>query len=357
MKKILVLGNFPPPTGGIGTCIEQMFNSRLSEKYDLIKFDTTKRHIFSYWYITKILIFVFNLVRFSIVINTTKIRIIHFHTCSNMGFWQPTIYLQIAKFFGKKTIFHMHGASFKEFYQASDQKNKVKIRNILNKVDQIIVLSEQWKKYYSILVESKKISVINNATEDIDYSKYRRIYPKKTYICLFLSSICQRKGAYDLLLAFSKIKNKDIRLVFVGPIEDSNRFHSKINELNLADRCTIIGEIYGKKRFQYFASADCFILPSYAEGLPIAILEAMSFGLPIISSKVGAIPEVVTDENGILITPGKVAELISAINTLAQNKKLSNRMSKNNKLLIKQKYSLKIFSDKIQNVYEKLELE
>ena len=92
-----------------------------------------------------------------------------------------------------------------------------------------------------------------------------------------------------------------IKFVIVGPYEDKEKFFKEVDRLKVRDKCEFVGEVIGKERFKYFASADLFVLPSYSEGLPVAIIEAMSFGLPIISTRVGAIPEVVKPENGILL--------------------------------------------------------
>ena len=346
--KVLVIGALPPPTGGMETVMEQMISLKFKD-CELISFNVAKNKIIKSNVIFNFCNFLYRCLKLTFIINSKRIEIVHIHVASGKGFWQGAIYNKISKCLGRKTILHAHGANFKGFYNDSNKIIQKKIRNCLNEANIVIVLSESWKKFYSKLVKRKKIFIVRNAVENIDYSKYNRIYPKSDFIVLFLSSVCKRKGVYDLLKAISLIDDFKIKFVIVGPYEDKEKFFKEVDRLKVRDKCEFVGEVIGKERFKYFASADLFVLPSYSEGLPVAIIEAMSFGLPIISTRVGAIPEVVKPENGILIRQGDINELISGI------KKLSHRnddyLSKNNKRLIMHKYTLSIFKKKINEIY------
>lgn len=354
-KNIMIVGRHAPPIGGIQTCIEQFYKSNLKKEYNLIKFNTTKPTIFYGNKFMKTIYFIYLCIKFTFFTVFKKIDIIHFHTCSKWGFWQPAFYLRIAKVFKKKTIFHMHGGGFPEFYNNLNEKQQNSVKKTLKSVDKIIVLSEKWKKIYEKIVINNKICVIHNSVDELKYRKYKLSKEKNKLKILYLGKISEDKGIYDLLNAINKLKIQNIEFIFVGPIENKKKFFETINRLKIRNKCKIIGEIIGDSRFKYFALASIFILPSHIEALPIALLEAMSFGLPIISTKVGAIPEVITNQkNGILIEPKNINELAKSIKKLVLNPKLREKMKLNNLQLIQSKYSINKFSQEIRTIYEKL---
>lgn len=347
-KKIVVIGPMPPPTGGMQTVMEQMMNSDM-KGFELIPFNVSKNTIIKSNIIFNSINFIYRCIKLLLYIATYSPDIIHIHVAADKDFIQKDIFHKLCKIMHRKTILHMHGSGFKTWFAGLNKKQKVKVKQSLSKADSLIVLSDSWKKYYYSISNNKKIFVINNAIEDIDFKKYKRIYPKNEFIVLFLSNICKRKGAYDLLKAIKSIDEKAIKFVFVGPYEDKEKLFKEVNKLKINDKCRFVGEIIGKERFKYFASADMFVLPSYAEGLPVAILEAMSFGLPIISTNVGAIPEVIEGENGILIRPGDIAELKKAILMITKEDKIKYKI--NNKKKINDKYTQKIFKSKLREAY------
>lgn len=348
MRKILVVGPLPPPTGGMQTVMEQMMNLEI-EGFDLIPFNVSKNNFIKSNIIINVLNFFYRCVKLFIYLIIHNPDIVHIHVAADKDFAQKRIFQNICIAFKKKTVLHMHGSGFKTWFSSLDKKNRQKVKNTLNNANGIIVLSESWKNYYSRISDNKRIFIINNAIERIDFNNYKRVYLKNQKIVLFLSSICERKGAYDLLKTIKNINDENIKFVFVGPYEDKDRFFKEVERLKIQEKCIFVGEVIGKERFKYFASADMFVLPSYAEGLPVAILEAMSFGLPIISTNVGAIPEVIEKENGILIKPGDVVALKRAILRIVKEDK--NKYKLNNKKKINEKYTQKTFKKRLMEAY------
>lgn len=138
---------------------------------------------------------------------------------------------------------------------------------------------------------------------------------------LFLGLITAQKGIYDLVDVIREIR-RDLRDKFclhIGGNGETERLQGLIDENDLSDLVSFEGWVSGEKKRELFSLADAYILPSYIEGLPISILEAMSYGLPILSTPVGGIPEVVDETNGILFTPGDKKEMADAIKSIVGN--------------------------------------
>jgi len=349
-KKILVIGPVPPPTGGVATVMEQMMSFK-QDKYRYIFVDINKNKFIKSNIIFNIINYAYNSLKIPLIALVKRPDIIHIHSSYGADIWQKYIWLSMLKLFNFKIIIHMHASKFKEWYADLNPKNRIIVKKYFNKAEAVIVLSDAWKEYYKKIIPEKRLYVVQNAIENINHDRYSRIYPKDEYVVLFLSTLCDRKGIYDLFKVIQKDKDQHTKYVFVGRIEHKDKIISRIQSLGIKDKCEIVGEVLGKERFKYFSSADLFVLPSYAEGLPIAMLEAMSFGLPIISTKVGAIPEVIKKKNGILIQPGDPKGLYQAITNIRQNKILANKISINNKKLVKKCYSSNIFKKNIELIY------
>nr|WP_319266783.1 glycosyltransferase family 4 protein [uncultured Draconibacterium sp.] len=244
-----------------------------------------------------------------------NIKIVHIHGASRGSFFRKYVCFLIAKkLFDKKVIYHIHGGGFHVFYKNSNSLVKRQIKYFINNVDCLICLSVQWEAFFTQNFSPKRIEIISNI---IDYpAVYRSTKKEKELIFLFLGYITQQKGIFDLLDVVAKNKEKyqgKIRIVIGGngEIEKLSRF---IRENKLSAIVEFVGWITKEEKANWLKKTDVYILPSYYEGLPISILEAMSYGHPIISTNVGGIPEIVkTHKNGILITPGNLAEIENAI--------------------------------------------
>ena len=243
----------------------------------------------------------------------SNIRIIHIHTAADNSFWRKTKFIKLAKNFNKKVIIHVHASRFKDFYNESTKKQEIK--KYLNMTDKIIVLSNSWKDWFiNIGIDATKIIVLNNI---VTYPKIQQTNEDSNKIkILFLGEIGKRKGVFDILTAIAKDLNyyKDKILFKIGGNKNEEQLQSFIQSNNLQSFVKFEGWVAGEKKEKLLNWADIFILPSYNEGLPIAILEAMSYNTAIISSPVGGIPEIINHKkNGMLVMPGNIKEIDEAM--------------------------------------------
>lgn len=252
-----------------------------------------------------------------------SVKILHAHTAAGTDFKRTSIMVNIAKRNGLKVVLHSHASSFKDFYRDSSEKKKEWIRGVLSKADVLIVLSESWKAYFiEIGVPREKIVILHNITA---YPQIKNVEKRKDKIrLLFMGEIGQRKGVFDLLRAIGHHKEEleDKIEVRIGGNKNEEQLLNAIKEYKLEKFVRFEGFVSGEKKIELLNWANLFILPSFNEGLPISILEAMSYKIPIISTPVGGIPEVVDESNGVLVTPGNDEEIFSAIKKYVDNHQL-----------------------------------
>ncbi len=163
------------------------------------------------------------------------------------------------------------------------------------------------------------------------------------------------KGFYDVLRAMPLVikRCKNILFFFVAcPIIKE---HAALEKKEISPYARFFDYLTGDKKIRVFMESDIFVLPSYAEGLPITILEAMAAGLPIVATAVGAIPEIIEDgKNGYIIEPGDFRTLADWIVRLAEDEKLRRRLGKNNTDTVKSHYDRAMIVRKLDNLYIQL---
>ena len=238
-------------------------------------------------------------------------RILHVHTAAGKSFIRKSWIMSWGRFWGYKTIYHCHGAESKKYFERRGINN---IRSILDRCSANIVLSQTWADYFTDIVGAEHVHVVHNIALPTGTA------PKKPYSgvlrLLFMGAIGNRKGIFDLLdtIGANAAQWRGRIHLTVGGDGEMERFHDTVAGYGISDMVTYIGWATGEKKDLAFKSADIAILPSYNEGLPVFILEAMADGLPVISTCVGGIPDAVDDSNGILTEPGDKKAITDAIN-------------------------------------------
>lgn len=253
-----------------------------------------------------------------------RIKIVHIHTAAGADFKRSAMIVNLAKFFNKKVIIHSHASQFKVFYAESSDKQKKWIVEILNKADVLIALSESWREWFITLgIIPDKITILHNITAYPQITRKKENFTNRPIRFLFMGEIGQRKGIFDILRGLTNHRDeiKDKIELRIGGNKMESELRKTIDDGGLADFVKFEGWVSGEKKIELLNWADVYILPSFNEGLPISILEAMSYRMPIISSPVGGIPEVVDKSNGLLVTPGNDEEIFAAMKFYSENEK------------------------------------
>ena len=133
---------------------------------------------------------------------------------------------------------------------------------------------------------------------------------------LCVGRLTSAKGQHILLEAVHKVKEQGyrFRLTFVGDGEDRQSLENQVRELGLSEEVRLTGALGQERVMDYYRRADLFVLPSFAEGVPVVLMEAMAQEIPVISTRITGIPELIEhDKTGLLVTPGNTGELAEAI--------------------------------------------
>lgn len=346
--RVLMIGTNPASKGGISSVI------RMYEQGGVFK---NALYLASYTdggALKKLFHYLFFLGQFlNTLIQKPAIRLIHVHTASYASFTRKSLVVLLAKLFGKKVILHVHGAEFSLFYQKSGFFRKKWIAGTLGQCDCIIALSSQWKQDLLAISPQSDVRVLYNPTVMKDISFEPGLpHQGENVKFLFMGRIGKRKGVYDILESMRHVNmpNVEIHLYGDGEVE---QVQTLVDQKGLQNSVKVCGWIDGAHKDTTFRGANVLLLPSYNEGLPISVLEAMAYGLPVLATDVGGIAEAVEEgKNGFLIQPGECKALTDRIERLASSADLRLQMGQAGYEIAAERFSLPVIVDQLESLYD-----
>lgn len=236
---------------------------------------------------------------------------------------------------------------------------------ILKKADLFIAISQEIAdglrkdgipperiKHITNFVDTDKFQPINNNER---HMFKRTLSLDENIVINFTGRIVGRKGLDILIHAFTKNSELTLssRLLIVGTGQDEQRVKEMVSDLGIGDKVRFLG--HSSEVARYYQTSDIFVLPSYAEGMPNSLLEAMACGLPVIASRIGGVVDVVEDgKSGILFEPGDVSGLASAMIRLLQDDELRQRLGLEARKRIVENFSIDRIAEEYIELYEEI---
>jgi glycosyltransferase involved in cell wall biosynthesis len=221
----------------------------------------------------------------------------------------------------------------------------------------VIVLGERYRKWVveTLGVDSDRVEILwNGVPVDVPASR-RHEQGSEPRVILFLGTLGERKGAHDLIAALGRMSPAagEWRIHFAGP-GDLDRFRAEAAAAGIADRVEFLGWLGQAEAREALAAADMMVLPSYDEGLPLVILEALGLGTPVICTPVGVIPEVLTDgTNALFCKPGNREGLAQAIERLLGDAALRQRLCDNGLARYRELFSIEAFRGNLLAIWRR----
>lgn len=240
--------------------------------------------------------------------------IVHIHIASRGSTLRKVILAEMVARAGRPLVLHAHGSEFDLFHRKLPAAVRRNVNRTLQRANVFITLSTQWRDFYveECEISPSQIVVLPNPVRVPAEVPDRA--GRETVQFLHLGRLGERKGSYDLVNAFAGLpaglRNR-ARLVLAGDgdVEGVRKLAEP-----LGSQVEVHSWINTTERDRLLSQSDVFALPSRAEGVPMALLEAMANGLPSITSPVGGIPDVFRNGlDGMLVTPGDVEQIRAAM--------------------------------------------
>lgn len=320
MSKVLVVATSHLTRGGITSVVKAHASGQQWSQYNCRWIEThIDRNIFMkiWWVIRAFFQFVFLL---------PGANFVHIHASEPPSIIRKSLFFAWAKLWRKPVIIHFHAFSPETTINGSWEWL---YRKIFSHATRVIVLSKFWKD----IIEKKcpranTVIMYNPCLSAEDVSEHLSKVCRQPII-LFAGTVNQRKGYVDMIRAFATIafKYPEWRIVFAGNGEIDQGL-ALARELHIEGQTLFLGWVNGAEKDKVFRQASIFCLPSYAEGFPMSVLDAWSYGLPAITTPVGGIPDIAVDgENALLFNAGDLSALSSCMERLMKDETLRQYLS------------------------------
>lgn len=286
-----------------------------------------------------------------------RVALVHLHMAERGSVLRKGLLLYLAKAMGLPAVVHLHAAEFVEFCEGLPLFLRRRTVAMLQAADLVIVLGTAWRRY---LVErlglpEDKVVILRNAVPG-PASLAPRPEGGPCRI-LFLGVVGRRKGVDELLaaLAAPALEGLAWQATIAGNGE-VERYRARAEALGLGDRVRFAGWVDEAGTRALLAEADLFTLPSRNEGLPMAIIEAMAYGLPVVATPVGAITDAVREgETGLLVPPGDAPALAQALARLVGDPGLRRQLGAAGRAAYLAELEIGAFNDRLERLLRRVE--
>jgi len=295
--------------------------------------------------------------------------LVHLHGTSFFPF-----YFLLKIFFNKPVFMSVHAIRKRQYQIYKTRKiarygprEKIEIFGegvCISSSDYFLPVSQGLKEELISLygISDDLMMVVDNGVEsfflkDFNKEKLRQKLGITEFTLLFVGNLNGRKDIGDVILALKNLVGKQYNVKFIvvgsGPLK--GHYLTITQKARLADNVTFIDELEQKKLVDYYRACDAFVLPSYYEGLPKVLIEAMACGLPIICSDIPGNNQLITDMvNGLLHPIEDVEALEQCIRYMVENRAEILKMGKRNRDIVRKQYTWKNVARNIDEAYRKL---
>lgn len=363
MKKILIVGQTPPPFGGQAVMIEHL----VTWKYQNIKLyhvrmnfsrgmkDMGKFQFYKVWHLICIIFKIYYIRLFK------QVDILYYPPSGpNSAVYRDMMILLPTRWMFKKTIFHFHASGLSQHIGKKGAFFDILFKKCFFYPDVAIRLSESCPDE-GAAIKAKQIIIVPNGLPD-EAGAPNEIVSKPELNILFIGLLEESKGELDLCRAVIELKSKNIKVKvrIAGEFKNQEyqeRFTSFIIENNIHEDVEYLGIIRGKDKEFAFRNTDVFCFPSFfhSESFPLVLIEAMSYGIPIVTTRWRGIVDMVTDgDNGFLVdinTPHEVAEKIEE---LSSNVELRKRMGQSARKYFEDRYDMRQHLRLMENIFDSI---
>jgi glycosyltransferase involved in cell wall biosynthesis len=284
---------------------------------------------------------------------TDKVALLHVNMAENTSVLRKGAVIFAAKLLKVPVLLHLHAGLFADFYRKLPLPARLFTRWVFRAADRTIVLGEIWRRMLSdeLGIDPRRIAVVHNGVPEAP--SRAPVTSDAPCRILYVGKLRPEKGLSELMQALSGARLKSARwtLTLVGDGE-GNRFKRIAASHGLSGRVRFTGWLEPDAVRRHLASADVFVLPSHYEGLPLGLLEALSAGLAIVTTRVGALPEILRDdESALLVPPADAASLADALERVITDESLRLRLAAASRALYEAKFTIGHFTAAIERQY------
>jgi glycosyltransferase involved in cell wall biosynthesis len=280
---------------------------------------------------------------------------VHVNMAERLSLLRKSVIVVMCRLLGVPVVLHLHAAQLHHFYRALPAPLRALTRWVFSLPASVVVLGTSARRFVTeeLHVPAHRVEiVINGVPAPI---QRRKRGPDSTQRVLFLGNLSERKGISDLLHALARpgFVASRLEVIFAGG-GDVPAYQAKARALGIDGFVRFDGWCDQGKVADLLATSDLLVLPSYDEGLPLVILEALAHGVAVVCTPVGEIPSVLTHGvNAYFVPPGDVQSLATGLQDVLRDPELLGALGRNGQALYEQRFSLPQFFASIARIHQR----
>jgi glycosyltransferase involved in cell wall biosynthesis len=354
---ILVLGPSRFALSGVTTHVNLLLGSPLAAEFALAHFQVGSEGR-SEGALGKLARLALSPLRLASEILRLDAAVVHINSSLNKAYWRDLMYLAVAKLLGARTVYQVHGGALPLDFLGNPLARKF-LKTTLMAPDAVVVLASAELDAYRAFIPAQTLLALPNGIDCVPFQRYNRVpsRPGTPLKLVYIGRLAREKGLYESIdaLALARSRGVGARLVIAGAGPEEAGLRERVREHALQDAVSFTGPIEGEHKALLLSQADVLLLPSYAEGLPYALLEGMAAGAVPVATPVGAIPDVVTDGTHGLFVPLRDSDAIAqCVARLDADRALLARMSAASRKRVLSRYSIERLATDFAALYSTL---
>lgn len=355
---VIILGPALSAISGVSTHVKLLLGSSLSQDFSFSHFQVGsegRRESLP----GRLLRLMLSPLALALRIFRTGASVVHINTSLNRrAYWRDLAYLLVAKMCAARVVYQVHGGALPRDFAAGHPLRLRLLQSVLALPDAIVVLAQSELAAYREFVPGQIVVAIPNAIEIPSLPKPEQApSPDGVLRLVYVGRLARDKGLGEALrgLALARAGDTAATLTIAGSGPDEESLAAEARELGIAPAVRFVGPVFADKKQTLLTEADVLLLPTYAEGMPYALLEAMAAGLPAITTRVGGIPDVVVEGvHGLFVPVRDDYAIAGAIARLANDRELLTRAGNACRRRIAHSYSSERLADDFSRLYAAL---
>jgi glycosyltransferase involved in cell wall biosynthesis len=343
VKKIMMMGPMPPAIGGMATVLDNLSKSAFVNLCDVIFWNTAKESSVGRSLFSAIKSRFAIWTKFYKTLKKEQPDFVHIHTCSGfITFFLDASFALISRWCGIPYFVHIHGGKYEEFLNGLSKIKLKFVLSVLKKANNVIALTPEWQVIFEKNWQMTNVKVLFNGVPN---SHYERMECSGAPHILYMGQIHSDKGVKDLIKAFALADSNEAVLHLAGDFGGDitqGEIEAYIEQFpSVTKKIIVEGPVVGERKITLMQNCDIFCLPSYAEGLPMVVLEAMSYKQTVLTTNVGGLPGLIHHErNGLLTEPGDIEAISQGITMLIKDKESRLQIAQQGYKTFIEKYSI-----------------
>ncbi|HMH18896.1 MAG TPA: glycosyltransferase family 4 protein [Burkholderiales bacterium] len=355
-RKIVLFSPSLDAVSGVSTHVRMLFASDLARDYELLHFQVGSEGRRENA-LQKLMRFTLSPLHLALFLLRTGVDVVHINASLDLkAYWRDLAYSIVARLLGRRVVNQIHGGAMpQDFFRGNAFLTWV-LRRFLVSSDVVTVLSGAELAAYRAFDARIKVHLVPNAIDPVGLADQPRSYNTDRPLSLvYVGRLVRTKGLFELIEALKQLKRagREFRFSIAGGGPDQAELIAATERADLKDRVQFLGSVFAAEKCRLWLESDLFVLPTYTEGLPYSLLEAMAAGCVPIATSVAAIPDVMRDgEHGLLVPVKNPGALASAVAALDDDREGLVRMARAARRRVIEQYTVARLADDFHKLYD-----